>query len=85
MVSLIRFTQILLLLLAAFGFYSTWYLIYNNGSVSLMEQIRDHGPHILPGTEAPLKRKYTGIGRVDYQLTVLVLFFWEQGRSSLTD
>ena len=80
MSSAIRITQVFLLLLAACGFYSTWCLVYNNGTVKMMEQIRDHGPHILPGTKEPLKKNFTGIGRLDYQLTVLTLFFWEQGK-----
>lgn len=42
-----------------------------------MIHVRDVGPRILPGTDAPLKTSYTGIGMLDYQLTVLTLFFWE--------
>lgn len=49
----------------------------NNGGADLMAQLRDNGPHTLPYTdEAPLKKHYTGIGLVDYQLTVLTLFFY---------
>ena len=42
-----------------------------------MAKIRDVGPRHLPGTEEPLKTTYVGIETVDYQLTVLDLFFWE--------
>lgn len=59
------------------GLYTTWYLFSYNGTHSLMIRVRDVGPHNLPGTNAPLKRSYTGIGKLDYQLTVLALFFWE--------
>ena len=83
MPSLIRSTQAFLLLLAAFGFYSTWYLVVKNGTTDLMQQIRDHAPHALPGTRAPLKRHFTGIERIDYELTFLTLFFWEQVDGSL--
>ena len=83
MSSLIRGTQVFLVLLAAFGLYSTLYLVSENGTIDLMQQIRDHGPHILPGTKAPLKRRFTGIERIDYELTVLTLFFWEQVDGSL--
>lgn len=48
-----------------------------------MQQIRDQGPHVLPGTRAPLKRHFTGIKRIDYELTILTLFFWEQVDGSL--
>lgn len=76
---LIRATQLLLVLTLAFGFYTTWYLIYHNGTVELMKEVRDVGPHILPATEgmAALKKTYIGFGWIDYLLTVLTLFFWE--------
>lgn len=69
--------KLCLLALSAAGFYTTWYLFYCNGTRSLMVHVRDVGPPILPGTDAPLKTSYTGIGKLDYQLTVLTLFFWE--------
>jgi len=77
MVSLIRTTQVLLALTLGVGLYTTWYLLYKNGTVELMQDVRDRGPHILPGTRDPLKKSYIGIGWIDYQLTVLTLFFWE--------
>lgn len=40
-----------------------------------MTSLRDHGPHLLPGTSIPLKKEYIGIEAVDYILTVLVLSF----------
>lgn len=48
-----------------------------NGAGDMMRDIRNHGPHLLPYTDrAPLKKIYTGIAAVDYQLTVLILFFY---------
>lgn len=74
---LIKFATLFLITILGFGFYSTWYLIYNNGTVELMRDVRDRGPHILPGTSASLKKDYVGVGWIDDQLTVLTLFFWE--------
>lgn len=71
------------MLLSAFAFYSTWYLVYKNGTLDLMTQVHDQGPHLLPGTKAPLKRVFTGINSIDDQLTGMVLFFWEQVDGSL--
>lgn len=69
--------KIVLLLLSALGFYFTWYLYLHNGTYDHMVRVRDIGPRVLPGTTAPLRTVYTGIGLIDYQLTVLCLFFWE--------
>lgn len=77
MPSLVHVAQVILLFLSVIGFYGTWYLIFHNGTVEKMAHIRDVGPRKLPGTEAPLKLSYTGFDFVDYQLTVLALFFWE--------
>ncbi|MCJ1469009.1 hypothetical protein MMC07_007641 [Pseudocyphellaria aurata] len=69
--------KLCLLNLCLAGLYTTWYLFLSNGTYSLMIHVRDVGPQVLPGTNAPLKRSYTGIEKLDYQLTVLALFFWE--------
>lgn len=69
--------QAALLALCAAGCYLTWGLFIGNGSKALMEHIRDVGPHILTGTDAPIKQIYTGIRSVDSQLSVLTVFFWE--------
>ncbi|MCJ1477789.1 hypothetical protein MMC13_006462 [Lambiella insularis] len=68
--------QAILIVLCALGGYLTWGLAMQNGTMSMMAHIRDFGPHVLPGTDAPLKQTYTGIRAVDYQLTVLAVFFW---------
>lgn len=74
---IIKVTIASLLLLCAAGFYGTWYLLMNNGTSEYMSQIRDVGPPILPGTDEPLKTVYIGVPAIDYQLTVLTLFFWK--------
>ena len=72
-------TQTLLtfLLLFLFALYTTWGLVSQNRTVALMEANRAKGPHLLPHTAAALRRHYTGLAPVDYQLAVLALFFWE--------
>jgi hypothetical protein len=78
MPSLITNAQFVLIFLSAVGFYATWYILLKNGTTDYMSEIRDFGPRLLPGTKEPLKTVYVGIPAVDYQLTVLTLFFWEQ-------
>ncbi|MCJ1404566.1 hypothetical protein MMC11_007792 [Xylographa trunciseda] len=69
--------QLSLIALSGLGAYLTWGLALNNGTLSMMERIREYGPQLLPGTDVPLKQSYTGIQAIDNQLTVLVLFFWQ--------
>jgi len=78
MPSLITNTIFALLLLSVTGLYATWYILLNNGTTHYMSDIRDFGRRLLPGTKEPLKMFYLGIPAIDYQLTVLTLFFWEQ-------
>ena len=49
----------------------------NNGATDVLGRIMAEKTPLLPGTEAPLKQIYTGVGFVDKQLTILTLFFWE--------
>lgn len=77
MSTLVNATKLALLLLCAAGYYGTFYMLMNNGTTKHMSHIRDVGPRILPGTNEPLKTHYVGIPVIDYQLTVLALFFWE--------
>ena len=77
MPSFINATQVALALLSAAGYYGTWYLLLNNGTTDYMAHIRDVGPRLLPGTKEPVRTVYTGVPAIDYQLTVLALFFWE--------
>lgn len=77
MSSLINVTKFALVLLSAAGYYATWYIFLNNGTTKHMAHVRDVGPRLLPGTEEPVRTVYTGISAIDYQMTVLALFFWE--------
>ncbi len=77
MSTLINATKVALILLSAAGYYATWYLLLNNGTTDYMAHIRDVGPRLLPGTKEPVRTIYTGVPAIDYQLTVLALFFWE--------
>ena len=74
---LINATRLALLFLSAAGYYFTWYILLNNGTTDYMAHIRDIGPRLLPGTKEPIRTEYTGVAAIDYQLTVLALFFWE--------
>lgn len=85
MPSLITIAKFSLILLSATGFYGTWYILLNNGSTDYMSDIRDFGPRLLPGTKESLKTVYIGNPALDYQLTVLTLFFWEQVDGSHPD
>jgi len=84
---LLPIAKVSLLVLSGIGFYTTWYLLYNNGTAAHMSHIRDTGPRLLPGTQGPLKTSYgfSAIPRIDYQLTVLTLFFWEMVDGSRPD
>jgi hypothetical protein len=66
---------ILLLALIPFGIFSMHILMHRNGYYAAMIHLRDFGPHLLPGTEDPLVRRFTGNELLDYWLTVLVCFF----------
>lgn len=77
MSSLINATKLALVFLSAAGYYATWYILLNNGTTDYMAHIRDVGPRLLPGTKEPVRTVYTGIPAIDYQMTVLALFFWE--------
>lgn len=79
---LINSTKVALACLSAAAYYATWYILVNNGTTDYMAHIRDVGPRLLPGTKEPLRTVYTGVPRIDYQLTVLALFFWENVNGS---
>ena len=77
MPSLINVTKVALVILSAAAYYATWHILLNNGTTQHMARIRDLGPRLLPGTTKPVRTVYTGVPSIDYQLTVLVLLFWE--------
>ena len=85
MPSSLLFPKLSLLLLSAAGWYGTWYLLLNNGTVAKMRLIRDMGLRFLPGTEEPIRTTYTGIELIDHQLAALTLLFWEQVDGSRPD
>jgi hypothetical protein len=66
---------IILSLLELLAIYTLWIQIHLNGHYKLMTTLRDHGPHLLPGTSIPLKKEYLGVKSIDYVLTVLVCSF----------
>ena len=75
--AVVTVVKLILLLFSALGFYFTWFLFLKNGSNDHMVHVRDVGPQVLPGTTAPLRTSYTGIHKLDHQLTTLCLFFWQ--------
>ena len=77
MISLINASKGALALLSVAAYYATWHILLNNGTTEYMARIRDVGPRTLPGTTEPVRTVYTGIPTIDYQLTVMALFFWE--------
>ena len=82
MMSSQRFVQYTLPVLAAGAIYTVWGLAENNRTFEFMRIIRG-GSQLIPGTSVPLKRVYTGIKPVDYQLTVLACFFWPVANGDL--
>lgn len=66
---------LILSFLLGWGVFSMWGLIRRNGYYRALCQIRDFGPFMLPGSEIPLVRVYTGIRFFDYPFCVLQCFF----------
>ena len=77
MSSLINSTKVALAFLSVAAFYATWYILLHNGTTDHMAHTPVIGPRLLPGTNEPLRTVYTGVRAIDHQLTVLILFFWE--------
>ena len=75
MSSLFNATKAALIFLSAAGYYTTWYLLFNNGTTDHVAHSRKLG--LLPGTKEPVRTVYTGVPVIDHQLTFLTLFFWE--------
>jgi hypothetical protein len=68
--------QILLLLLAAWGFWTLWGFPYTNGLLKILADLHRPGASIPGPTFAPMRQRYTGIKIFDTQLTTLVGFFF---------
>lgn len=62
-------------LIHAFGINSMYGLVYRNGYYDALIQLRDHGPHLLPGSNVPILKKFTGIGLLDKVLTLAGVMF----------
>ena len=69
------FVIVVLLILEIVAIKSMWIQIHHNGYYAAMVDLRDNGPHLLPGSDTPLKKTYIGIEFIDYVLTVLQCFF----------
>lgn len=70
-----RYSALLLMLIFVLAIDSMWGLILRNGYYDALVYIRDVGPHILPGSNTPIQEEYTGLGLLDYWLTVLQTVF----------
>lgn len=71
------FARFILPLLAVAGYYCTHGLSERTGHWKLLRQVRESEPQLLPGSKAPIKLKYTGIGYpVDHVLAALAAIFW---------
>ena len=66
---------ILLPLFSAAGLFGTWILAGSNGTVAILEALAKQDVPLLPGSNDPLLKAYTGVGPIDRQLTILVVFF----------
>jgi len=66
---------VVLPLLSVLGAYGTWGLGGRNGLFGGIIDIVKQQDALFPGSTAPLLRKYTGIGSIDRQLQILVIFF----------
>ena len=62
-------------LIHAFGMNSMYGLVYRNGYYDALVHLRDHGPHLLPGSNIPILTNFTGIGQLDKVLTLAGVMF----------
>ena len=62
-------------LIHAFGINSMYGLVYRNGYYDALIRLRDHGPHLLPGSDIPILTRFTGIGPLDKVLTLAGVMF----------
>jgi hypothetical protein len=65
---------VLLPLLSVAGAFSTLVLAKLNGTIDMVEDVLAHNS-LLPETNDPLLKSYTGIRTIDSQLSTLVVFF----------
>ncbi|KAK8220754.1 hypothetical protein IWZ01DRAFT_18490 [Phyllosticta capitalensis] len=69
-------TTIFLPALLAAAIYGCFVCSFNNGLIPNISAHLLRGDAVIPGTDVPLKRHYTGIGPIDQQLAFLQIFFW---------
>ncbi|KAL4946542.1 hypothetical protein BDV06DRAFT_182384 [Aspergillus oleicola] len=66
--------KLILPLLSLLVFYTIFYFGEINGASKLVKESIASGK--LPGSDAPLRKIYTGVEPIDEVLTVLTVFFW---------
>jgi hypothetical protein len=64
-----------LVLLELLAIKSMHLQIHQNGYYAALVDLRDNGPHLLPGSNIPLKKLYLGIEPIDFVFAVLQCFF----------
>ncbi|OAP64976.1 hypothetical protein AYL99_00948 [Fonsecaea erecta] len=62
---------IALLLIFGFAVDSMWLLLLRNSYMSTLAHIRDVGPRHLPGSDTPIRSRYSGIPLLDYWFAVM--------------
>lgn len=62
-------------ILSLLGLYGTWTLGFKNGLFGSIVSLLEEPDARLPGTDELLVREYTGMGWLDGQLQILVVFF----------
>lgn len=50
-------------------------LVYRNGYIEALINLKDHGPHYLPGSDNPILAYFTGIKPLDQVLTLAGVMF----------
>lgn len=62
-------------LIGSFGLNSMFGLVYRNGYIGALLDLRDHGPHLLPGSNIPILKRFTGIPFLDKMLVLFGVMF----------
>ena len=68
--------RLTLLVFSALGFWTLWGFPAKNNLLHFLGELSQPGASIPGPTYYPMKQTYTGIGRLDKQLTTLVGFFY---------
>lgn len=70
------FAKLLLVALIAAGIMSTWKFSFENGTFDTIDKATAGTEATLPGSSIVMRTRWTGIGLIDQQLSVLLAFFW---------